>query len=330
MGSKINRGSGMNIVKGFACAAALIAGHAAAQHYPSKPVRVLVGFAAGGPTDVIARVLAQDLTRVLGQPLIIDNRTGANSRIATETVARATPDGHTLLFASLSHNVNYLLMEKKTYHPLRDFAPISLTAVLPLLLVTRPETPASSVRELIEMAKARPGAVTYGSAGNGGSAHLAGALLETLTGTKMTHVPFRGNAPALVDVMSGQVTFMFYPMIGIADHVAVKRLKVLAVGTAKRHPDYPSSPTMAESGFPGFEETAPWVGMLAPAGTPPAIVDRMSAEIRKSIAKPEVKERLAVLGAINVGSLPAEFVEYLKKDAERWARVIKAAGVKAQ
>jgi tripartite-type tricarboxylate transporter receptor subunit TctC len=155
-------------------------------------------------------------------------------------------------------------------------------------------------------------------------------MLETMSGAKMTHVPFRGNAPALVDVMSGQVTFMFYPMIGIADHVAVKRLKVLAVGTGKRHADYPSAPTMAESGFPGFEETAPWVGMLAPAGTSPAIVNRMSDEIRKSIAKADVKERLVVLGAINVGSSPGEFVEYLKKDAERWSRVIRAAGVKAQ
>ena len=320
----------MRFAKALVCIAATFVLHAHAQQYPSRPIRILVGFAAGGPTDVIARVLAQDMTSVLGQPIVIDNRTGANSLIATETVARAAPDGHTLLFASLSHNVNYILLEKKSYHPLRDFAPISLTAVLPLLLVTRPETPAKTVGELIEMAKAKPGAVTYGSAGNGGSAHLAAALLETSSGVRMTHVPFRGNAPALIDVMSGQVTFMFYPMIGITEHVSAKRLKVLAVGTPRRHPDYPNAPTMAEAGFPGFEETAPWVGLLAPAGTSAGIVNRLSDEIRKSLGKPEVKERLVALGANNVGSTPAEFVEFLKKDAERWARVIKAAGVKAQ
>jgi tripartite-type tricarboxylate transporter receptor subunit TctC len=301
-----------------------------AQRYPIRPVRIVVGFAAGGPTDVIARIIGQDLTAALGQTFVVDNRTGANSLIATELVARAAPDGHTLLFASLSHNVNVLLLEKAAYHPLKDFAPISLAAVLPLLVVTRPETPANSVRDLVGMAKAKPGAVTYGSAGNGGSAHLAAAMLETASGTKMTHVPFRGNAPALIEVMSGQVTFMFYPMIGIAEFVATKKLKVLAVGTAKRHADYPSAPTMAEAGFPGFEATAPWVGMLAPAGTPPHVVNRLSEEVRKSIAKPETRERLNTLGAINVGSSPAEFVEFLKKDAERWARVIKAAGVKAQ
>ena len=320
----------MQLVKVLACAITLAAATSEAQQYPQRPVRVLVGFAAGGPTDVIARVLGQDMTSSLGQPIVIDNRTGANSLIATETVARAAPDGHTLLFASLSHNVNYILMERKTYHPLRDFAPISLAAVLPLLLVTRPETPANSVADLVQIAKAKPGMVTYGSAGNGGSAHLAAAMLETTSGVRMTHVPFRGNAPALVDVMSGQVTFMFYPMIGISEHVAAKRLKVLAIGTAKRHPDYPNAPTMAEAGFPGFEETAPWVGMLAPAGTPPAIVNRVSEEIRKSLGKPDVRERLVALGAINVGGTPAEFVEFLKKDAERWARVIRAAGVKGQ
>ncbi len=302
----------------------------AADVYPSKPIRIIIGFAAGGPTDVIARILAQDMSPALGQTIVIDNRTGANSLIATELVARAAPDGYTLLFASLSHNVNYLLLEKKTYDPLRDFAPISLAAVLPLLVVTSPNSPANSVADLIKLAKAKPGSVSYGSAGNGGSAHLAAALLETQAAVKMTHVPFRGNAPALTDVMAGHVSFMFYPMIGIADQVAQKRLKVLAIGTAKRNPDFPTVPTMAESGFPGFEDTAPWVGMLAPATTLPAIIDRLNAEMRKSLANPDIQERLKGLGAIPVSSSPAEFVTFLKQDAGRWARVIKAAGVKAE
>jgi tripartite-type tricarboxylate transporter receptor subunit TctC len=172
--------------------------------------------------------------------------------------------------------------------------------------------------------------VTYGSAGHGGSAHLAGALLETLAGIKMTHVSFRGNAPALVDVMTGQVTFMFYPMIGIADHVAAGKLKALTVGTPQRHPDYPSVPTMAVAGYPGLAETAPWVGMIAPAATPAAAINRLNEEMRKSLARPETQARLKTLGAITVGDTPAQFQAFLRKDHERWSRVIKAAGVKTE
>jgi tripartite-type tricarboxylate transporter receptor subunit TctC len=311
-------------------AAMLSCTSAAAQEYPVKPIRVVVGFAAGGPTDVIARIIAQDMTAMFGQTVVVDNRTGANSLIATELVANAPPDGYTLLFASLSHNVNAILLPKVQYGPLKSFAPISLAAVLPLLLVTKADAPFDSVQELIKRAKAKPGEVTYGSAGNGGSAHLAAALLETSSGAKMTHVPFRGNAPALAEVLAGRVTFMFYPMIGIHDYVSAKRLKVVAVGTAKRHTDYPSVPTMAEAGFPGFEDTAPWVGLLAPAGTPASTVKKLNDALRQSIAKPESKKRLEALGAINIGGSPAEFATFLKHDWDRWARVIKAAGVKAE
>ena len=314
----------------LAAAILLTCASAFAQDFPVKPIRVVVGFAAGGPTDVIARIIAQDMTAMFGQSVIVDNRTGANSLIATELVASAAPDGYTLLFASLSHNVNAILLPNVKYGPLRSFAPVSLAAVLPLLLVTKPDAPFNSVQELIKLAKAKPGELTYGSAGNGGSAHLAAALLETSSGTKMTHVPFRGNAPALAEVIAGRVSFMFYPMIGISDYVAAKRLKVLAVGTAQRHPDYPAAPTLNESGFPGFEETAPWVGLLAPAGTPAAVVNRLNDALRKSIARPESKKRLEALGAINVGDTPAEFTAFLRKDRDRWARVIKAAGVKAE
>jgi tripartite-type tricarboxylate transporter receptor subunit TctC len=324
----MTRPRGVRIV--VAALAVLVSSSAAAQAYPTKPIRVVVGFAAGGPTDVIARIIGQDMSVMFGQPVVIDNRTGANSLIATELVAGAAPDGYTVLFASLSHNVNAILIPAVKYGPLRSFAPVSLAAVLPLLLVTRPDAPFNSVQELVKLAKAKPGELTYGSAGNGGSAHLAAALLETSAGVKMTHVPFRGNAPALVEVLGGRVTFMFYPMIGIQDYVSTKRLKVIAAGTAQRHPDYPSAPTMAESGFPGFEDTAPWVGMLAPAGTPGPIVSRLNDAIRKSIARPESRKRLQALGAINVGDSPAEFTDFLKKDWERWSRVIKAAGVKAE
>lgn len=302
-----------------------------ATSYPARPIRFVVGFAAGGPTDVIARIVGQDMSAALGQSVIIENRAGANAQIATELVARATPDGHTLLFSSLSLLVNAILLEGKArYDPFKDFAPVSNAAVLPMVVVTSPASKLNSLKELLAAARAKPGAITYGTPGHGGSAHLAGALLENLSGTKMTNIPFRGNAPALTDVMAGQVTFMFYPIIGIAEHVNSKRLRVLAVGTAKRHVDFADVPTMGESGFPGFEETAPWVGILAPAGTSQAIILRLSEEMRKSLARPETIARLKALGAITVGDTPGEFLKFLKKDHERWARVIKAAGVKAE
>jgi tripartite-type tricarboxylate transporter receptor subunit TctC len=313
------------------CAVALAISSASAQQFPAKPVRIVVGFAAGGPTDVIARILGQDMSMSLGQSFVVDNRTGANAIIATELVAHATPDGYTTLFSSLSLLVNSILLENKVkYDPFKDFAPVSNAAVLPMVVVASPATPFKSMQELLAAAKEKPGAVSYGTPGHGGSAHLAGALLENLSGAKMTNVPFRGNAPALAEVIAGRVTFMFYPIIGIADQVAGKRLKVLAVGTATRHPDFPEVPTMNEAGFPGFEDTAPWVGMLVPARTPAAIVNRLSEEMRKSLARPETQARLKALGAITVGDTPAEFSTFLKKDYDRWARVIKAAGVKAE
>jgi tripartite-type tricarboxylate transporter receptor subunit TctC len=313
------------------CAGALAVDPASAQQFPAKPVRIVVGFAAGGPTDVIARILGQDMSTSLGQSFVVDNRTGANAIIATELVAHATPDGYTTLFSSLSLLVNSILLENKVkYDPFKDFAPVSNAAVLPMVVVASPATPFKSMQELLAAAKEKPGAVSYGTPGHGGSAHLAGALLENLSGAKMTNVPFRGNAPALAEVIAGRVTFMFYPIIGIADQVAGKRLKVLAVGTATRHPDFPDVPTMNEAGFPGFEDTAPWVGMLVPARTPAAVVNRLSEEMRKSLARPETQARLKALGAITVGDSPAEFSKFLKQDYERWARVIKAAGVKAE
>jgi tripartite-type tricarboxylate transporter receptor subunit TctC len=299
--------------------------------YPSRPIRFVVGFAAGGPTDVIARITAQDVSAPLGQTVVVENRAGANAQIATELVARATPDGHTLLYSSLSLLVNAILLEGKArYDPFKDFMPVSQVATLPMVVVISPAAKINTLQELLAAAKARPGAVTYGAPGHGGSGHLAGALLENLSGAKMTTIPFRGNAPALTDVMAGQVTFMFYPIIGIAEQVSGKRLKVLAVGTAKRHADFPDTPTMGEAGFPGFEETAPWVGLLAPAGTPAAIVNRLAEEMRKSLARPETIARLKGLGANTVGDSPGDFLKFLKKDYERWARVIKASGVKAE
>ncbi|MGZ5570742.1 MAG: Bug family tripartite tricarboxylate transporter substrate binding protein [Usitatibacter sp.] len=304
---------------------------ALADDYPARPVRFVVGFGAGGPTDVIARIVAQDLTAAMGQAFLVDNRPGANAIIATEFVAHSPPDGYTMLFSSLSLLVNAILLENRVkYDPFKDFAPVSNVALLPMVVVTSPETRVNSMQELIALAKAKPGEVSYGTSGQAGSSHLAGAMLEDFTGIRMINVPFKGNGPALTEVISGRVTFMFYPIVGIAEFAAQHRLKVLAVGTLQPHPDFPGVPTLEEMGLHGFDATAPWVGVLAPAGTPPSIVNRVSAEIRKSLAKPETQVRMKQLGAVIVGDTPPEFAAFLKKDHERWARVIKTSGVKAE
>jgi tripartite-type tricarboxylate transporter receptor subunit TctC len=246
-------------------------------------------------------------------------------------VKNAAPDGYTLLFASLGLNVNPILLGAEAgYNPKTDFAPISNAATLPLLAVNAYDAPIKTMPDLIKKAKSKQEAVAFSSSGNGGSGHLAGELLGTMAKVKMLHVPFKGNGPALMEVMAGRIDFMFYPVIGIADNVAAKRIKILAAGTAKRLPQFPDIPTMSEVGFPGFEETAPWVGMLAPAKTPPAIVKRLNEAMLKALAKPDVKAHMEKLGAVIVGDSPTEFAAYLKRDYTRWEEVIKAAGVKAE
>ena len=299
--------------------------------YPTQTIKVLVGFAAGGPADVIARIVTQSMTGTLGQSMVVENRTGANSLIATKEVAKANPDGYTLLFASLSHNVNrVLLKEKAEYDPLENFAPISLAAVLPLVVVTAYDAPYQTVADLVAAAKKNPDSMSYGSAGNGGSAHLAGALMATTAGVKMLHVPFRGNAPALTEVMAGRVSFMFYPMIGIANMVADKRLRVLAVGSSKPMPEFAGVPTMDASGYKDFEQTAPWVGLLAPAGTPEAIINKLNAAMNLALKQPEVIKRMKDLGATPSGDSPAEFKAFLSQDLERWSKVVQASGIQAE
>jgi tripartite-type tricarboxylate transporter receptor subunit TctC len=302
-----------------------------AQDFPSKPIRLVVGYAAGGPTDVIGRLIAQDMAATLGQGVVVENKTGANGLIGTLEVKKAAPDGYTLLVTTLSHNVNAILMaDKKPYDPLEDFTTISLVSFLPMVMVAKGDGPFNSVQDVVNGAKAHPGDISYASAGNGGSAHLAGALLATLTHTQMTHVPFRGNAPALTEVMAGRVSFMFYPMIGISEQVAQKRLKALAVTTEKPHPDYPGVPTTAQAGLPGFEEYTQGLGIVGPAGIPRPVVTKLNAAVRASLSKPETEQRLKQLGAIVHASSPEEFRTWLAGDRQRWERVIKAAHVTAQ
>jgi tripartite-type tricarboxylate transporter receptor subunit TctC len=310
--------------------AAIAAFPAMSQTYPDKPIKVIIGFAAGGPTDVIARVLAQDMTATLGQSVIVENKAGANAKIATEYVAQAPADGYTLLFASLSHNVNAIMFKKPGYDPITSFEPISMVADLPMILVTSYNSPVKTLPDFIKLAKEKPGTVSYSSSGNAGSSHLAGSLLATDAKVDLIHVPFKGNGPALTEVMAGNVNFIFYPIIGIADQVAQKRLIPLAVGTTKRHPDFPNTPTMEELGFKGFDATAPWVGMLAPAGTPAIAVQKIDAAIQSALAKPEIRKRLNDLGAVIVGSRPNEFKAFLVKDKLHWKKVIDASGLKPE
>ena len=300
-----------------------------AQDFPVKPLKLVVGYAAGGPTDVIARIVGQEISTTLGQPVVIENRAGANGNIGTEFVARSPADGYTLIVNTLSHNVNPLLNAAVAkYDPVKDFAPVSLAVVLPQLLVVPHDSPFQTVADLVKAAKADPGKVSYGSAGNGGSAHLAAELLAQRAGVRMTHIPFKGNGPALTEVMAGRVSFIFYPMIGVATHVADKKLRILAVTTEKRHPDFPTVPTTAEAGFPGFEAYVGPVGFMVPAGTPAPAVQKLSTAIRAALTKPEVRDRLRGLGAVVVGSTPDEYRDWLKGDAQRWAQLIKTAQIK--
>jgi tripartite-type tricarboxylate transporter receptor subunit TctC len=297
--------------------------------FPNKPVRFIVGYAAGGPTDVIARMVAQEISGPLGQSVVVENRAGANGNIATEFVATSPADGYTLIVNTLSHNVNAILGAGRVkYDPEKDFAPISLAVVLPQYLVVGYNSPYKNVADLIARAKSQPGRVSYGSAGNGGSAHLAAALLAVQSNTEMIHVPFKGNAPAMTEVMAGRVDFMFYPMIGVAEREAQKQLRILAVTTAKRHPDTPNVPTTAEAGFPGFEDYVGPVGFMAPAGTPAPVLDKLVGAIRDALKKPAVQQRLQQLGAVPVASTPAEYREWLKKDYGRWSQLIKLAQIK--
>lgn len=298
--------------------------------YPNRPVRIIVTFAAGGPTDGIARTLATDMSAALGQSVIVENRTGANGQIGTVAAARATPDGHTLLYNSLNHTINALLMKNPGYDPIKDFTPITLALFSSSVVVVGAAQPWQSLQDLVAAAKANPGSVTFGSAGVGGSAHLTAELFRSQAGVAMTHVPFRGNAPALVDVIAGQVSFIFHPMGGLHEFVASKRVRALGITTNQRHALYPDVPTMKELGFSGFEEAQSWSGMLAPAGVNRAIVDKLSVVIRKSMESGGLKKRAETYGQTLVGGTPEDFQRFLVKDAERWRRVIRNAGIKSE
>ena len=304
---------------------------ALAQTYPNKLIRLIVPYPAGGPVDVIARLLAQKLTENEGQQIIIDNRGGANGIIGVEIAAKAAPDGYTLLMALTStHSINPRMYSKLPYDPVRDFAPVALLAARPYILVVHPSVAAKSVRELIALAKSKPGELTYASGGGVGSGnHLAGELFKASAGVDVLHVPYKGGAPALTELLGGQVAIFFAPIPIALSHVQAGKLRALAVTGAKRAPVTPDLPTMSEAGLPGFEFSI-WDGMLAPARTPKETISKVNAEIVKILQMQDVKEKFSAMGAEPTGSTPEQLATFMKADADKWANILKESGARVE
>jgi tripartite-type tricarboxylate transporter receptor subunit TctC len=304
-----------------------ISQHAAAQKYPDKPVRLVIPYAPGGTSDILARLIAAPLWQVMGQPVIADNRPGAGSNIGAEIVANANPDGYTLLIATPAFASNPALYGKVNYDPVRSFEPITLVAEVPIVLVVHPGLPAKSVTELIALAKAQPGKLNFGSSGHGGIGHLVGELFKSSTGVNMVHVPYKGNGPALVDLMAGVLNLTFSDLAGASPYIKGGRMRSLAITSARRSPSMPDLPTMNEAGVPGFQATS-WFAMFATGKTPKPIVNELNANIVKVINMPDVRDRLNGLGFEVVGSSPAELAAYMKVEIAKWSKVVKESGAK--
>ena len=300
-----------------------------AQSWPTKPVRMIIAFPPGGPTDLVSRVLAQKLSEQLGQQVIVDNKPGAGGNIAAELAARAVPDGYTIFYNTSAIVIGPALYGKVNYDTLKDFTPVLLTASVPMVLVVNPQLPARSVKEFVDLAKTRSGALNYSSSGTGTITHLASAMMSTQTGIQTQHIPYKGSAPGLVDLASGQTQFMIDTINTVLPYVRDNRLRGLAVTSAKRSPVLPDLPTLAEAGISGFEAAA-WQGIVVPTGTPNEIVQKLNAEVNKALAHPDIRSRLAAQGADILGGTPAEYAAYLRSEMPRWAKAVKDSGAKAE
>jgi len=299
-----------------------------AQSYPSKPVRVLVPFPAGGIADVYARVIAARASEAWGQPVVVENRPGAGGNLAADAVAKSAPDGYTLVVGSVgTHAVNVTLFSKMPYDPVADFAPIALIAESDSLLVVHPSVPAHSVQELIALARAKPGALSFASAGPGTTSHLAGELFKAMAKVDLLHVPYKGNTPAITDLLGGQTSLLFATMPTVLPHARAGKLRALATCASTRAAATPELPTVGET-LPGFDVTN-WVGLFAPAGTPPEIVRRWNAEVLRVMQAPEMRARLAGEGARFVPTTPQQFGDYVKAEIAKWAPVVRASGARA-
>ncbi len=304
-------------------------GAALAQAYPTKPVRMIVPYAAGGTTDVLARIVSEKLSLALGQQFVIEYRPGAGGTIGADAAAKAPNDGYTIVMgAPGSHSTAPSLYAKLAYDPVKDFAPIVHVANVPNSIIVHPSVPANSVTELIAYARANPGELTYGSAGTGATTHLTGELVALLTGVKLTHIPYKGSSQAMIDLLGGQIRMMFENLPGSAPQIRSGKIRGLAVTSLRRAAAFPDLPAVSET-LPGFEVVA-WFALLAPAGTPPAIVSRLNAETDKALRMNDVRERIAQTGSEPVGGSPESFARFLAEDIAKWSRVIREAGIKPQ
>ena len=305
--------------------------NAYAQSYPSKPIRLVVPYPPGGPLDIMARAIGQKLTEAWSQPVVVDNRAGAGGNIGADLVAKGPADGYTLLMGAVAtHAINPTLYAKIPYDPVRDFTPVALVAQVPNILVVNPSVPAKSVKELIALARARPGYLNFGSGSTGSTGHLAGELFKTMAGVQMVHIPYKGGAPAMADLLAGQVQLMFDNLANALPNVKAGRLRALAVTTLARSPAMPDLPTMAESGLPGFDLTT-WFGLMVPAGTPPEIVAKLNAEIVRALNAKDMRERLEKMGAEPpANNTPEHFAAFVRAEAAKYAKVVKDSGAKVE
>ena len=321
---------GAVLAGGYSQAMAQAASTGSGQAFPTKPIRIVVPFPAGGNADIFARVFAQKLGDAWKQTLVVDNRAGAAGIIGTQSVAKSPADGYTLLFGTTgTHTTNPAVYAKLPYDPVKDFAPVSNFADSPFLLVVHPSIPVGSLKDLIALAKARPGQLDYASFGIGSSAHLAGEMLRTMAGINIMHVAYKGGPPALTDLIGGHVALMFNSLPAVLPQVKSGKLHALALAAARRNPTLPDMPTFAEAGLPNFEAGS-WYGILAPAGTPREVVTRLHAETVRMLALPDVKQRLAAEGSEGIGNTPEEFAAQIQRDAARWAKVARDAKIPLQ
>ncbi|HEV7477243.1 MAG TPA: tripartite tricarboxylate transporter substrate binding protein [Burkholderiales bacterium] len=314
----------------FLCAVILASGSAFGQGFPTKPVRFVVGFTPGGPSDILARALGQKLAKRWSQQVVVDNRPGAGGNLAAEAAAKSAPDGHTWLLGNNSIlATNQSLYRSLPYDPVKDFAPVALVAIQPNILVVHPSLPVSSVEELIQFSKANPGKLNYASSGSGAAAHLAGELFKAMAGVDLVHVPYKGAQPALTDVIAGQVQMMFATSASVIPYIKAGRLRALAVTTAQRSASVPELPTVAEAGVPGFEATT-WHGVVVPAGTPLPTVQFLNEAINAVLKEKDLKDRLNSLGAEIATGTPKEFADYIAREIPKWAKVVKDSGAKPE
>ena len=309
--------------------AAVACATAHAQIYPDKPIRFVVPYPPGGGTDVIARIVQERFQRALGQPIVIENRGGAAGSLGTDVVAKAAPDGYTVLFTLSSHTINPSIYPKLPFNTVKDFEPIGTVASLPQILVANPQLPANTVAELIALAKAKPDSLSFASVGNGSPGHLAGELFKLRTGTKMTHVPYRGGGPAVTDVMGGQVPLLWVSIPAAAQFVKTGKLKALAVSTTKRSAAFPDVPTMQEAGVADFE-VASWYAMFVPAKTPKGVVDKLNRALNAVVAQPEIRERLLAQGSEGVGGTPEALAKVVDAELVKWAKLAKEANIRIE